>query len=176
MAMVFASSGGDGETIHEILRGAGHRAARGVADALPQLCPQCAFRVLGARDRFARSRASALSAYDDSFAAGLLEAAVQVDGARPPVTLIAYDVPYPAAAARGAPDCLRCSAWPWSWRRAGGAGARVIDVAIADVSQAPQPGWRIRNWNGCAGRILRRAGCRCWRPSLAADGGIDPPE
>ena len=42
-----------------------------------------------------RAPSISLSAYDDSFAAGLLEAAVQVTVHDRPVTLIAYDVPYP---------------------------------------------------------------------------------
>jgi hypothetical protein len=42
-----------------------------------------------------RAPSTSLCAFDDSFAAGMLEAAVQATVQHRPVTLIAYDVPYP---------------------------------------------------------------------------------
>jgi hypothetical protein len=44
----------------------------------------------------ATSASTSLCAHDDSFAAGLLEAAAQAAATGQPVALIAYDVPYPA--------------------------------------------------------------------------------
>ena len=43
-----------------------------------------------------RQAVTSLSSYDSSFAAGLLEAAVQAVAHRRPTLLVAYDLPYPA--------------------------------------------------------------------------------
>jgi hypothetical protein len=93
-ATVFASSGADGHTIHEILtvlaseqrelsptrfHNSVHNAAAGywsIATA-------------------AQAASTSLCCFDDSFAAGMLEAAVQVEAAGHAVGLIAYDVQYP---------------------------------------------------------------------------------
>lgn len=92
---IFTSSGGDGQTIHDILsvlatpqrelsptkfHNSVHNAAAGywsIATA-------------------ATAASTALCAHDDSFAAGLLEAMAQAAQSARPVALIAYDVPYPA--------------------------------------------------------------------------------
>ncbi len=66
---------------------------------------------------------------DDSFAAGLLEAAVQATVHDRPVTLIAYDVPYPRAAACGAPD--RCDV-----RHGAGPGTARTDRTLASLTVA----------------------------------------
>jgi len=93
-ATVFASSGADGHTIHEILtvlaseqrelsptrfHNSVHNAAAGywsIATA-------------------AQAASTSLCCFDDSFAAGMLEAVVQVQAAGHAVGLIAYDVQYP---------------------------------------------------------------------------------
>jgi Beta-ketoacyl synthase, N-terminal domain len=94
-ATVFASSGGDGETIHEILKV--------LASAQRDLSPTRFHNsvhntpagywgiAVGAREP-----SNSICCHDDSFAAGLLEAATQICVTRQPVALIAYDVPYPA--------------------------------------------------------------------------------
>jgi Beta-ketoacyl synthase, N-terminal domain len=94
-ASVFASSGGDGDTIHEILNvlasperelspirfhNSVHNAAAGYWSIATQ----------------SQAASTSLCCHDDSFAAGLLEAAVQAASTQNPVALIAYDVPYPA--------------------------------------------------------------------------------
>ena len=94
-AVVFASSGGDGDTIHEILHvlaspdralsptrfhNSVHNAAAGYWSIATQ----------------SRAASTSLCCYDDSFAAGLLETAVQTAAAREAAALIAYDVRYPA--------------------------------------------------------------------------------
>ena len=94
-ATVFASSGGDGDTIHEIL---------GVLAApAPELSPTRFHNsVHNAAAGYwsiatgSRAASSSLCCYDDSFAAGLLEAAVQAAAEHRAVGLIAYDVQYPA--------------------------------------------------------------------------------
>jgi len=91
---VFASSGGDGQNCHEIcevLAGPArevsptrfHNSVHNAPAGYWSIATGC-------------MRASnVLCAYDVSFAAGLLEAAVQCTQAAEPVLLVAYDAPYP---------------------------------------------------------------------------------
>lgn len=94
MTTVFAASGGDGETVHEILTV--------LATAQREVSPTRFHNsVHNAPSGYwsvatgSRAPSTSLSAFDDSFAAGMLEAAVQATVQDCPVTLIAYDVPYP---------------------------------------------------------------------------------
>jgi hypothetical protein len=94
MAMVFAASGGDGETVHQTLSV--------LATAQREVSPTRFHNsVHNAPSGYwsvatgSRAPSTSLCAFDDSFAAGMLEAAVQVTVQDSPVTLIAYDVPYP---------------------------------------------------------------------------------
>jgi hypothetical protein len=94
-ATVFTSSGGDGDTIHEILsvlaspnrelsptrfHNSVHNSAAGYWSIATG----------------AKAASTSLCCHDDSFAAGLLEAAAQAVTGQHAVALIAYDVPYPA--------------------------------------------------------------------------------
>jgi hypothetical protein len=90
---IFASSGGDGETIHAILDT--------LASPAPELSPTRFHNsVHNAAAGYwsiatgATAPATSLCAYDGSFAAGLLEAAAEVADGRA-AALIAYDAPYP---------------------------------------------------------------------------------
>ncbi len=94
MAMVFAASGGDGETIHETLAVLA-TAQREVSPTRFHNSVHNAPSGYWAVATGSRAPSTSLSAYDDSFAAGLLEAAVQAVVEDRRVTLIAYDVPYP---------------------------------------------------------------------------------
>ncbi len=94
-ASVFASSGGDGETIHEILSI--------LASSNRELSPTRFHNsVHNAPAGYwgiatnSRAASSSLCCHDDSFAAGLLEAVVQATAEGQPVVLIAYDVRYPS--------------------------------------------------------------------------------
>jgi hypothetical protein len=94
-ATVFASSGGDGDTIHEILNV--------LASSERALSPTKFHNsVHNAASGYwsiatgAQAASTSLCCHDDSFAAGLLEAVVQAVTADAAVALIAYDVPYPA--------------------------------------------------------------------------------
>ena len=60
-----------------------------------------------------REPSTSLCAYDASFAAGLLEAAAQATVDDRPVTLVAYDLPYPEPLQRARP-IVDLSAWRWS--------------------------------------------------------------
>ncbi len=92
--VVFSSSGGEGETIHGILST--------LASPQRELSPTrfhnsvhnaaAGYWSIGTG---ATSASTSLCAYDDSFAAALIEAAAQV-AANQPVAMIVYDVPYPA--------------------------------------------------------------------------------
>ncbi len=93
-ATVFASSGGDGETIHEILNVLAsperalsptrfHNSVHNTAAGYWSIATG------------ATAASTSLCCHDDSFAAGLLEAAVQAVAGDCAVGLIAYDVPYP---------------------------------------------------------------------------------
>jgi hypothetical protein len=93
-ATVFASSGADGHTIHEILTV--------LASEQRELSPTRFHNsVHNAAAGYwsiatgAQATSTSLCCYDDSFAAGMLEAAVQVEAACQAVGLIAYDVQYP---------------------------------------------------------------------------------
>jgi hypothetical protein len=94
MPMVFATSGGDGETIHQILAVLATE-QREVSPTRFHNSVHNAPSGYWALATGSHAPSISLSAYDDSFAAGLLEAAVQVTVHDRPVTLIAYDVPYP---------------------------------------------------------------------------------
>ncbi len=94
MAMVFAASGGDGETVHEILT----VLASAQRDVSPTRFHNSVHNAPSGYWSVAtgsRAPSTSLSAFDDSFAAGMLEAAVQATVQDCPITLIAYDVPYP---------------------------------------------------------------------------------
>jgi hypothetical protein len=94
MAMVFTSSGGDGDTVHDILcvlatdgrevsptrfHNSVHNAPAGYWSVATGSCEP----------------STSLCAYDASFAAGLVDAAAQATVDDRPVTLVAYDLPYP---------------------------------------------------------------------------------
>lgn len=91
---IFTSSGGDGDTIHEILKT--------LAAPNPELSPTRFHNSVhnapaGYWSIAARSHApsSSICCHDHSFAAGLLEAAVMVTTESCAVAVIAYDVQYP---------------------------------------------------------------------------------
>lgn len=93
VATIFTSSGGDGETIHNILST--------LATEQRELSPTRFHNsVHNAAAGYwsiatgATAPSTSLCAHDGSFAAGLLEAAAQATAR--PVVLVAYDVPYPA--------------------------------------------------------------------------------
>jgi hypothetical protein len=93
-ATVFASSGADGHTIHEILSV--------LASEQRELSPTRFHNsVHNAAAGYwsiatgAQAASTSLCCFDDSFAAGMLEATVQVEAAQHAVGLIAYDVQYP---------------------------------------------------------------------------------
>jgi hypothetical protein len=93
-ATVFASSGADGYTIHEILTV--------LASEQRELSPTRFHNsVHNAAAGYwsiatgAQTGSTSLCCFDDSFVAGMLEAAVQVEAGRQAVGLIAYDVQYP---------------------------------------------------------------------------------
>lgn len=94
LATVFASSGGEGTNCHvlcETLASAGRHIS-------PTRFTNSVHNAAAGYWHIAvasRAASSSLSAYDGSFAAGLIEAAMQVVGTRAPVLLVACDVPYP---------------------------------------------------------------------------------
>jgi Beta-ketoacyl synthase, N-terminal domain len=94
-ASVFASSGGDGETIHEILT----ILASSNREVSPTRFHNSVHNAPAGYWGIAtnsQAASSSLCCYDDSFAAGLLEAVVQATAEGRPVALIAYDVQYPS--------------------------------------------------------------------------------
>ena len=93
-ASVFTSSGGDGETIHEILSM--------LASSNYELSPTRFHNSVhntpaGYWSIATQSKApsSSLCCHDDSFVAGLIETVTQVIIGQRPVALVAYDVKYP---------------------------------------------------------------------------------
>ncbi|HEY0418378.1 MAG TPA: beta-ketoacyl synthase chain length factor [Acetobacteraceae bacterium] len=94
MATVFTASAGDGDTIHEILNVLA-TPAREVSPTRFHNSVHNAPSGYWAVATGSRAPSTSLGAFDGSFAAGLLDAATQAVVDRRPVTLIAYDVPYP---------------------------------------------------------------------------------
>lgn len=94
MAMVFTASGADGETIHEILAVLATE-QREVSPTRFHNSVHNAPSGYWAVATGSRAPSTSLSAFDGSFVAGLLEATAQATVEDRPVTLIAYDVPYP---------------------------------------------------------------------------------
>jgi hypothetical protein len=94
VASVFATSGGDGETLH-YLCGVLASAARDVSPTRfhnsVHNAPAGYWSIAGG----IRQPSVSLCGYDASFAAGLLEAATQVSVDHAAVLLVAYDLPYP---------------------------------------------------------------------------------
>lgn len=93
-ATVFASSGGDGDTVHQICSVLAstqrevsptgfHNSVHNAAAGYWSIAVGC------------REASTSVACHEFSFAAGLLEAVVQVVEAGAPVALIAYDHPYP---------------------------------------------------------------------------------
>jgi hypothetical protein len=89
---VFTASGGDGETVHDMLA----TLASPVRELSPTRFHNSVHNAAAGYWSIATGHAAttSLSAYDGSFSAGLLEAAAHI-AAGQAVLLIAYDVPYP---------------------------------------------------------------------------------
>jgi hypothetical protein len=95
LATVFTSSTGDPANCHAMCEALASTRAAGFADALHQFGPQRGRPATGTSPPQAMRPATSLGAFDASFAAGLLEAAVQCVPPAAPVLLVACDVPYP---------------------------------------------------------------------------------
>ncbi|MDP2961253.1 MAG: beta-ketoacyl synthase chain length factor [Sulfurimicrobium sp.] len=94
-AVVFASSDGDGENLHHILESL----AQPEHEVSPTRFHNSVHNAAAGYWNIAtgaRTPANSIAAYDDSFAAGLLEAAVQAATENMPVLLAAFDLPLPA--------------------------------------------------------------------------------
>jgi len=94
LATVFASSGGEGSNCHvlcETLAGADRQISPTRFTNSVHNAPAGYWHIAVG----SRSASTSLSAYDGSFAAGLLEAATQVLATGTEVLLVALDVPYP---------------------------------------------------------------------------------
>jgi hypothetical protein len=94
MAMVFASSSGDTDTIADILCVLATD-RREVSPTRFHNSVHNAPAGYWAVATGSREPSTSLCAFDDSFSAGLLEAAVQAVAGNRPITLAAYDLPYP---------------------------------------------------------------------------------
>lgn len=94
MAMVFTSSNGDSETVHEILCVLATD-RREVSPTRFHNSVHNAPAGYWAVATGSREPSTSLCAFDDSFSAGFLDAAVQATVDSRPVTLVAYDLPYP---------------------------------------------------------------------------------
>ncbi|HEY1503253.1 MAG TPA: beta-ketoacyl synthase chain length factor [Stellaceae bacterium] len=132
---VFTSSGGDGDTIHEIVKT--------LAAPHPELSPtrfhnsvhNAAAGYWGIATS-SHAPSSSISCYDHSFAAGLLEAAVMATTESSAVAMISYDVQYPeplhSLRAIGAPFATALVLSPQKPRTA----IASIDIALRPTSAA----------------------------------------
>lgn len=94
-AVVFASSDADGENLHHILESLA-QSGREVSPTRFHNSVHNAAAGYWNIATGARTSANSLAAYDASFAAGLLEAAVQAAAENIPVLLVAFDLPFPS--------------------------------------------------------------------------------
>jgi len=94
MPMVFASSGGDGQTVHDILTALATE-TREVSPTRFHNSVHNAPAGYWAVATGSCEPSTSLCAFDASFSAGLWDAAAQVAVDGGPVTLVAYDLPYP---------------------------------------------------------------------------------
>lgn len=135
---VFASSGGDGQTIHSILGTlAGedralsptrfHNSVHNVAAGYWSIATG------------AKAPATSLCAHDGSFAAGLIEAAAQAMTDGQPVALIAYDLPYPGplAQVRRIPEAFAVALVLAPEPR--GSGRMLMELSLNPEPCAPTP-------------------------------------
>jgi hypothetical protein len=175
MAMVFTASGGDGETIHDILSV--------LATEQRELSPTRFHNsVHNAPSGYwavatgSRAASTSLCAFDSSFAAGLLEAAVQATLQDCPVTLIAYDVPYPEPLHAVRPlDCMFSVALVLAPQRSERALAdvtiAVVDAIASATSMADFQLERLRLGNPAARSLpLLAAVARCDVGTIHLDG------
>jgi hypothetical protein len=95
IATVFASSGGDGDTVHSILEVLAS-SDRAVSPTRFHNSVHNAPSGYWSIATCSRAPTTSLCAYDASFAMGLLDAAVQAVTMQRSVAVIAYDLPYPA--------------------------------------------------------------------------------
>jgi len=93
-AVVFVSSDGDGDIVHRLCTALATPAAAVSPTDFHNSVHNAAtgYWSIGAHSMAA---STALCAYDNSFAAGLLEAACQIATEKRPVLLVAVDLPYP---------------------------------------------------------------------------------
>jgi hypothetical protein len=94
-AVVFASSDADGENLHHILESL----AQSEHEVSPTRFHNSVHNAAAGYWNIAtgaRTPANSLAAFDASFAAGLLEAAVQVAAEKVPVLLVVFDLPFPS--------------------------------------------------------------------------------
>lgn len=135
---IFTSSGGDGETIHEILNV--------LASPMRALSPtkfhnsvhNAAAGYWGIATG-ATAASTSLCAHDGSFAAGLLEAASQATASGQAVVLIAYDVPYPAPLNMARPIAAMFGLALVLSPAATAASRARLDVALRPGAHMPSP-------------------------------------
>jgi hypothetical protein len=94
MVTIFASSGGDGDTLNDIMQTLA-TPERAVSPTRFHNSVHNAASGYWALATGSQQASTSLGAYDASFAAGLLEAATQAQVEQRMVTLIAYDHPFP---------------------------------------------------------------------------------
>jgi hypothetical protein len=162
MATVFTSSGGDAQTVHQICEALAtpgrevsptrfHNSVHNAAAGYWSIATQ------------SREPSTSLCAFDASFAAGLLEAAVQAAVGERPVAFIAYDLPYPeplhAARPIGAVFAMALALAPE-------ASARAFAMLDMEIVREPAPSGNMENE---ALEELRLAAPAAWSlPLLAA--------
>lgn len=158
VATVFASASGDTEIIHHI--------CAGLAEAEREISPMRFHNsVHNAPAGYwgiatgSRQPSTSLSAFDGSFAAGLLEAAIQCHTENLPVLLVAYDLPPPAPlhAARPITDAFACAlllAPVQSSRSLAGLDLRCAAESLPADGSLPDPSLEYLRQGNPAARVL----------------------
>jgi Beta-ketoacyl synthase, N-terminal domain len=158
LAVVFVSSDGDGDIVHRLCTALTAPGAQVSPTDFHNSVHNAAtgYWSIGARST---APSTAMCAFDASFAAGLLEAATQIQAEGKPVLLVAVDLPYPQPLAPHRPV------------RHGLAAALVLspesdwDVALDEGAPTPLP---LPEFGGNAA-----AACLPWLAALARPGAAD---
>ncbi len=155
-AVVFASSDGDGENLHHILESL----ARPEREVSPTRFHNSVHNAAAGYWNIAtgaRTPANSIAAYDDSFAAGLLEAAVQAATENMPVLLAAFDLPLPAPLHEARPTAAPFAVALLLTTEPAHALARLKISLEAGTEESPvmaQPGLEILRRGNPAARAL----------------------
>jgi Beta-ketoacyl synthase, N-terminal domain len=157
VATVFSSSSGDGATLHEICETLASPAREVSPTRFHNSVHNAAAGYWGISTR-SHEASMSLSCYDASFAAGLLETVAQIAVDGIPVTLVAYDEPYPEPLHAARPLAARFGAALVLSASAGANAVAMLEVEFLSgyvaATRMPDPGLETVRYGIPAARSL----------------------